>query len=350
MSRLTRADTQLRTRARIVAAARAEFAARGYRDTTIDRIAARADLTRGAVYSNFPGKRALYFTALTSPAEPRPSLRGRAGGRRASTASDLAACALAWLDREHPSPDAVAELADLGTQYAGLMELNAVLLGLSLGEHRLGVSRLALTLLAGATQLSPGFVQPLAVAEACAHLADLDLADAWTPPPTRPPVRPVEEAWTRPPVDDEVLRRTANLDGVIVVLGLNRLAAVEDVVRTTSAPTIALVSSQPGELGPLARYTTDTVLGCLQQPPRIQLVHDEDGVLASALGCEVIGDDVEYAALVDGERIISRAEGFGAAYAIAAQAALGQAAMSSIPSVSTPSARAAAPTQRTHRN
>jgi AcrR family transcriptional regulator len=343
---LTRADTQLRTRARIVAAARAEFAARGYRDTTIDRIAARADLTRGAVYSNFPGKRALYFTALTSPAEPRPSLRGRTGRRRASAASDLAACALAWLDREHPSPDAVAELADVGTQYAGLMELNAVLLGLSLGELRLGVSRLALTLLAGATQLSPGFVSPLAVAKACAHLADLDVADSWTPPPTRAPVRPVEESWTRPSVDDEVFRRTADLDGVIVILGLNRLAAVEDVVRTTYAlTTIALVSSQPGELGPLARYATDTLLGCLQQPPRIQLVHDANGVLASALGCEVIGDDLEYAALVDGDRIISRAEGFGAAYAIAAQAAT-----SPIPSVSTPSARAAAPTQRTHRN
>ena len=55
---------QERNRAKVLAAARAEFVERGFRDAKIDVIAARAGLTRGAVYSNFPGKRALYFTVL----------------------------------------------------------------------------------------------------------------------------------------------------------------------------------------------------------------------------------------------------------------------------------------------
>ena len=318
---------QLRTRAKVLTAARAEFAEHGYGDTTIDRIAARADLTRGAVYSNFPGKRALYFSTLT------PQSSQRAAPRQVTTpAEGLAALATAWLDQQHPGPEVLTELADLGSPYAGLLGLNAVLLGLSLdgtqsrGAQDLGrmirISRLALTLLAGADQLTsaPGFVQPLSVARACAHLADLDLDDPWTPPPTSPPVRSADESWSPPSVTDEVLRRTADLDGVIVVLGLNRLGAAEDVVRATNGPvTIALVSSDPDELGPLARYTTGMLLGCLRQAlPRVQLVHDEDGVLASALGCDVIGDELEFAASVADGRIVARAEGFGGAHAIAA--------------------------------
>lgn len=364
---------QLRNRAKVLAAARAEFAEHGYRDATIDRIAARADLTRGAVYSNFPGKRALYFSTLVDAAPPTtdapdvgggpagaggpgaggpggggtgaggpgaggPGAGGRSVARHAATADGLSAFAAAdglssfasaWLDQHHPGPDVLTELADVGTPYAGLLDLNAVLLGVSLDRSAPGdlgrmirVARLALTLLTGASQLTstPGFVQPLDVARACAHLADLDLDDPWTPPPTSPPMRPAEEPWSPPSVIDEVRHRPADLDspGVIAVLGLNRLSAAEDVVRSARGTiTIALVSSHPDELGPLARYTTGSLLRCLPQAPRVQLVHDEDGVLASALGCDVIGDDLEYAAAIAGGRILSRAEGFGGAYAVA---------------------------------
>src|SRR5882757_2383052 len=69
MARLTRAEAQGRNRARVLAAARAEFAERGFREAKIDVIAERAELTRGAVYSNFPGKRALYFAVLAEDAE-----------------------------------------------------------------------------------------------------------------------------------------------------------------------------------------------------------------------------------------------------------------------------------------
>jgi AcrR family transcriptional regulator len=345
---LTRAELQLRNRAKVLEAARAEFTEHGYRDATIDRIADRAALTRGAVYSNFPGKRALYLTALAEVADSSPAadpreLRARG---RAGAAGGLAAFADAWLDRPGPGVDVLPELS--GTPYAELLGLNAVLLGLSLDRLTPGqlgrmvrAARLALTMLHGAGQLTgtaPGFVQPLSVARACAELPGLELDDPWMPPPSTPPVRPADEPWTPPPVIDEVQRRPADVgsDGVVVVLGLHRLAAAEDVVRTTSDPvTVALVSSDPAELGPLARYTVAGLLGCLRQTlplPRIQLVHDETGVLASAVGCEVIGDELEYAVRLENGRIAARAEGFGAGAAIAGTRPAGRTSHRSMPS------------------
>ncbi|MFC7616613.1 TetR/AcrR family transcriptional regulator [Actinokineospora soli] len=72
MAKATRTAIRESNRAKLVEAARAEFTERGYRETKIDAIAARAGLTRGAVYSNFPGKRALYFTVLAEDADTAP--------------------------------------------------------------------------------------------------------------------------------------------------------------------------------------------------------------------------------------------------------------------------------------
>ena len=48
------------TRARILAAAAAEFGARGFDATTVDRIARRARVNKAMIYYHFPSKRALY--------------------------------------------------------------------------------------------------------------------------------------------------------------------------------------------------------------------------------------------------------------------------------------------------
>jgi AcrR family transcriptional regulator len=81
MSRLNRAEAQQRNRAKVLASARAEFTERGFRDAKVDAIAERAELTRGAVYSNFPGKRALYLAVLAEDAERVPALSGLEPGR-----------------------------------------------------------------------------------------------------------------------------------------------------------------------------------------------------------------------------------------------------------------------------
>src|ERR1700749_1623123 len=78
MGRLTRAEAQEGNRAKVLAAAREEFVERGFREAKIDSIADRAELTRGAVYSNFPGKRALYFAVLAADAEARVRSTGAA--------------------------------------------------------------------------------------------------------------------------------------------------------------------------------------------------------------------------------------------------------------------------------
>ncbi|KAB8195384.1 TetR family transcriptional regulator [Nonomuraea phyllanthi] len=95
MARLTRAQQQERTRAAVLAAARQEFAERGYADAKIDRIAERAELTRGAVYSNFPSKRALYLAVLVAAIEQpspagAPATTGAAEAPGQATAPDAA--------------------------------------------------------------------------------------------------------------------------------------------------------------------------------------------------------------------------------------------------------------------
>ncbi|GAA1638451.1 TetR/AcrR family transcriptional regulator [Kribbella alba] len=410
MSRLTRAEAQGQTRAKVLAAARAEFAERGYRDAKIDNIADRADLTRGAIYSNFAGKRALYLSVLADLAEHPRTAAVEPGVSRAEA---LAAFADVWLGRLVDSGDDTdptqggyrlgaelatptqggyrlgAELAtevladdDTRWQYAQLMKLNAILLGLTLerlqpenrerqadpahsrwsgvssggvssggvssggvgsagsspvrptrveGGRLVGLAEVVLSTLQGAGQLTaaaPGFVQPITVAKACAQLASLELDDHWQRPPTLPAIRPDNEAWAPPPVVDALRNTPARLgpDGLFVVLGLNRLAAAEDAVRAVSpgtAVTVALVSSRPAELGPLARLTVAELSGCLRQAfpssalPELQLVHDESGEFATAAGAQVVGNDLEYAIRVSGGRIAARSEGFGAAHAAA---------------------------------
>ncbi|MEV0201157.1 helix-turn-helix domain-containing protein [Nonomuraea sp. NPDC050691] len=150
MARLSRAELQRLNRSKVLEAARREFAERGFGRATIDGIAERAGLTRGAVYSNFPGKRALYFTVLAELSDAGPD-SGEAG--RARTAREaLAAFARAWVARlplvtgglgdpgdpageGRPAVDLMPEIvADehLRAVASGLRRLDALLLGLAL--------------------------------------------------------------------------------------------------------------------------------------------------------------------------------------------------------------------------
>jgi AcrR family transcriptional regulator len=363
MARLSRAQTQERNRTRVLAAARDEFAERGFRDAKIDTIAERAELTRGAVYSNFPGKRALYFAVLADLAERAPE-PGRAE-RDASTRDALGALARAWVTRLLPDLDAGTDtvlsggdlmpevLADerVRQPFAQLMKLDALLLGLALenldrpstppGAPTARLVRMAetvLTTLHGAralTAAAPGFVEPFDVVSACEQLAGLALNDWWAPPRFTPQARPADEPWTPPPAVDAVTGEPAHLtgDGVVAVLGLHRLTAAEEAVRATSDArqadvpvalvTVALVTGDPAELAPLARLVVAELAGCLRQAfprstwPRLRIVHDESGALAAAAGVAAVSDATETAVRVEAGRIVSRADGFGACHAVA---------------------------------
>ena len=62
--RITNAERTARTRAQLLAAARAPFVEKGYAATGTPEIAARAGLTRGALYHNFADKRALFAAVI----------------------------------------------------------------------------------------------------------------------------------------------------------------------------------------------------------------------------------------------------------------------------------------------
>ncbi|GGO11002.1 TetR family transcriptional regulator [Microbispora rosea subsp. aerata] len=372
MERLTRAELQARNRAKVLAAAREEFAERGFRDAKVDAIADRAGLTRGAVYSNFPGKRALYFSVLADLAEreagrdaadppaPAPGERPATGpsgavAPGAATAGEaLAAFARAWVSRlplatDQPSRlgmDLMPEvLADQRVRlpFAQLMKLNALVLGLALerldgaghagGRRRVRVAEVALTTLYGASQMAdaaPGFAEPFDVVAACAALADLDLGDRWDAPhlPFVPRARPADEPWSPPPAVDALAGGPAPLagDGVVAVLGLHRLGAVEEAVRAAPPAgevTVAVVTGDPGELGPLARLTVAELRSCLRRAvpapawPRLRVVHDEEGAVAAAAGVSAVSDGTEAAVRVRSGRVVARADGYGACHAAA---------------------------------
>jgi AcrR family transcriptional regulator len=353
MVRLTRMQRQEMTRAAVLAAARAEFAERGYADAKIDRIAERAELTRGAVYSNFPGKRALYLAVLLDSAEgsaPPPAAAGP-GGR--GIGELLEGFARAWLERLPLAGDAggdgrlrLRSVAGVFDDERGravlaqLARLEALLLALALESrvpYRRRLVRLAelvLTLLDGAGHLAetaPGFGDPFDVARACRHLAGLDAADTWDPPhlPYIPRARAVRHAWAPPAeLTDLISGRRIGFgeDGVLAVLGTGRLEAAEEAVRAArpgEPVTVAVITADPAETGRLVQLKIGDLVGCLRRVfapgdlPGLRLVLDEHAVLAGALGIPAPGEATETAVRVQGGAIVARAAGRGAAHAAA---------------------------------
>ena len=65
-TRLTRSESQARTRAALIRAAGEVFVERGFHAASVEAIAERAGFTRGAFYSNFSGKEELFAELLQS--------------------------------------------------------------------------------------------------------------------------------------------------------------------------------------------------------------------------------------------------------------------------------------------
>jgi AcrR family transcriptional regulator len=71
MARLTRAESQARTRAQLVATAKRLFFEQGYHPTTLEKVADAAGFSKGAVYSNFRNKDELCIAVLQQQREER---------------------------------------------------------------------------------------------------------------------------------------------------------------------------------------------------------------------------------------------------------------------------------------
>ncbi len=63
--RLTRPESKARTREALISAARRVFAAEGYSGASLDKIAAEAGYTKGAVYAHFASKEELFLSLLS---------------------------------------------------------------------------------------------------------------------------------------------------------------------------------------------------------------------------------------------------------------------------------------------
>jgi AcrR family transcriptional regulator len=77
-SRPTRAET----RARVLQAASEVFAERGYERASLDEVAATAGLTKGAIYSSFPGKQELFYALMRERISERLALVAEAVNRQ----------------------------------------------------------------------------------------------------------------------------------------------------------------------------------------------------------------------------------------------------------------------------
>jgi AcrR family transcriptional regulator len=345
MVRLTRAQQQERTRAAVLAAARQEFAEHGYVEAKIDRIAERAELTRGAVYSNFPGKRALYLAVLIEVAE---AATGEPATPPASLDDALENFARVWLERlpvsdtawggrlQLRSLDGVLDDEHAREVLAQVARLEALLLAVALEAvepgRRVRLAEVALTLLDGAShraEIAPGFGDPFDLTHACRHLAGIDLGDTWAPPHlafvTR--AKPCADTWDAPSgLVDQINGRQVDLasDGLIAVLGAGRLGAAEEAVRSGEPVTIVVVTGDPAETGRLVRLRVTDLVGCLRRVfapevwQRVRLVLDDDALVASALGVADPGDETEAAVRVQGGVIVARSGGRGAGHAVSA--------------------------------
>jgi hypothetical protein len=244
----------------------------------------------------------------------------------------VGAFARAWLERLPMATDppgghlrlrSLAGVLDDGpvrATFAQVTRLEAQLLAFALESVRPGrqvrLAELVLTLLTGAGQLAevaPGFGDPFDVIRACELLAETDLDDRWAPPHLAyiDPAVPCDEEWTGP-----------SADGVVVVLGTARLAAVEEAVRAARAGdqvTVAVVTGDQAELGRLVRLRVNDLTACLRrvfepEPPlRLMLEGTE---VAAAVGVDA-ADDTEAAVRVRSGRVVARAEGRGAGHAAA---------------------------------
>src|SRR5215471_359751 len=77
MKRLSRAEQAARNRARVLAAARRVFLARGYHGASLEQIADEAGFSKGVVYSQFDSKADLFLALLEARIEDRAAENAR---------------------------------------------------------------------------------------------------------------------------------------------------------------------------------------------------------------------------------------------------------------------------------
>lgn len=97
--RLTRAERQAQTRARLIEAGASVFARRGFQAARIEEIAEQAGYSHGAVYSNFAGKEDLFLAVFEQYMSQRVEELSQAIETEGSFAERARAAADQWMRR-----------------------------------------------------------------------------------------------------------------------------------------------------------------------------------------------------------------------------------------------------------
>ncbi|MGW5050266.1 hypothetical protein [Actinokineospora sp. NPDC004072] len=157
--------------------------------------------------------------------------------------------------------------------------------------------------------------------QTCEGLPEFDRG--WDFPEHLPPTSVVDEPWAPGEAFDVAHGVPADLgtDGVVAVMGVQRLAGVEAAVRgmpDSEDVTLVVVATDPGEVMGLARLVITETRGYLRRAfppaalPRLRVVLDPAGTIAAAAGVDGVGDTTEVAIAVRDGRIRLRSTGLAA--------------------------------------
>jgi AcrR family transcriptional regulator len=113
------------TRSRILAVARAAFVRDGYDGASLEKMAAEAGLTKGALYHHYDGKEALFAEVFCLVSRETIDAAGRRAAKLERPREHLKAAAMAWLKAVERS-DASAIILDLGPKALGFARARAL--------------------------------------------------------------------------------------------------------------------------------------------------------------------------------------------------------------------------------
>src|ERR1700684_1380416 len=104
-ARMTREQSRAQTRDRLLAAARAVFARRGFHGASVEEIASEAGFSTGALYSNFDGKEDLFLVLMEREIDEHAREIAAAVRERASVAERATGGARRWMTMIEREPE-----------------------------------------------------------------------------------------------------------------------------------------------------------------------------------------------------------------------------------------------------
>jgi AcrR family transcriptional regulator len=113
------------TRSRILAVARAAFVRDGYDGASLEKVAAEAGFTKGALYHHYDGKEALFAAVFSLVSRETTDAAGKRAAKHEKPREQLKAAAMAWL-KAVESSDASAIILDLGPKALGFARARAL--------------------------------------------------------------------------------------------------------------------------------------------------------------------------------------------------------------------------------